>query len=467
MVLIFSDSLFITPMNSIGIIGGGITGLTTAYRLQQNGKSVTLYEASPRVGGAVQSIRKDGYLAEFGPNTMLETSAVISSLIVDVGIDGRKIYAGSEAKKRFIVRDSKPVAVPTSPPAFFSSPLFSAGAKLRLLREPFIGKPPKSKEESIAEFVRRRLGQEFLDYAIDPFVAGVYAGDADKLSIRHAFPKLFALEEKYGSLIKGQIKGMRERKKSGIVAKDRAKMFSFDDGLQVLIDGLFHRLEQEIKLNTSVTKIEHTPGGWNVHYNDNGTEYINTHSSLVLTLPAYKLAELKNNIHGADFSPLKEIYYPPVASLALGFKRENIAHPLDGFGMLIPKKENFHILGTLFSSTLFPGRAPRGNVLLSTYIGGARQPQFAELSEGEQVELVVKDLRKLLGVKGNPTFIHRTYFQKAIPQYNLGYGIYKDLMNEIESKAQGLFFAGNFRNGISLSDCITAGSEIANRLSST
>jgi len=452
-------------MNSIGIIGGGITGLTAAYRLKQNEGSVTVYEASARVGGAVHSLRKDEYLVEFGPNTMLETSAAITSLINDLGIGARKMYASAEAKKRYIVRNGKPVAVPTSPPAFLSSPLFSAAAKFRLLREPFIGKAPKGKEESVAEFVRRRLGHQFLDYAIDPFVAGVYAGEADKLSIRQAFPKLYALEEKYGSLIKGQIKGMRERKKSGTVSKDRAKMFSFDEGLQVLIDSLFHSLEADIKLNTSVIRLEHTSGGWNVYYNDNGTEYIKTHSSLILTLPAYKLAEIQHNIDGAGFSAFKEIYYPPVTSLALGFKKQDVSHPLDGFGMLIPKKENDHILGTLFSSTLFPGRAPKEHVLLTNYIGGARQPELAGLAEPELVDIVVKDLRKLLGIRGEPIFTYRTFFPRAIPQYNIGFGKYKDLMNTIETKAAGLYFAGNFRNGISLSDCITAGSEIAERLS--
>jgi len=451
-------------MKSIGIIGGGITGLTAAYRLKQLGANVTLYEASPKVGGPVQSIRRDDYLAEFGPNTLLETSPQITSLISDLGLDSHKLYASGLAKNRFIVRGKTPVALPTSPPAFLSSSLFSFGAKLRLLREPFIGKASSDKEESVAEFVKRRLGREFLDYAIDPFVSGVYAGDAEKLSVIHAFPKLYALEQKYGSLIKGQIKGKRERSKRGEVAKDRAKMFSFDEGLQTITSKLFHKLEAEIKLNSPVNRIELTSGGWNIYYNDNGTEYIKTHQQIILTAPAYKLADLQHNIEGADLSQLKEISYPPVTSLALGFKRSDVAHPLDGFGMLIPKKENYHILGTLFSSTLFPGRAPKDHVLLSTYIGGARQPELGAATENEQIEIVLKDLRELLGVKGEPTFIHRTYFAKAIPQYNLGYGKYKNVMDSFEAKAPGLHIAGNFRNGISLSDCITNGVKLGDQL---
>jgi oxygen-dependent protoporphyrinogen oxidase len=241
-------------------------------------------------------------------------------------------------------------------------------------------------------------------------------------------------------------------------------MFSFDDGLQVLIDALFHELQSDAKLNTAVKKIERLSEGWKVYYIDNGTEYINIHSSLLLTIPAYALAALEHTIEGADLSALDEIYYPPVTSLALGFKRSDVIHSLGGFGMLIPKKENFHLLGTLFSSSLFPGRAPAGHVLLSSYIGGARSPELASLGEGELVEIALKDLFTLLGVRGSPTFIHRTYFPKAIPQYTLGYGKYKALLDSFELKAPGIFFAGNFRNGISLSDCITAGYEIADRL---
>ncbi len=450
-------------MNSIGIIGGGITGLTAAFRLKSAGKRIVLYEASSRVGGPVQSVRRDGYLAEFGPNTLLETSSVIPFLLRDLGLESYKIYAGENAKYRFIVRGKTLNALPTSPVSFFSTRLFSFAAKLQLLREPFISKSIGESEESVADFVRRRLGNEFLDYAIDPFVSGVYSGDPEKLSVVHAFPKLYALEQQYGSLIKGQIKGKKNKAKNGEGSKDRAAMFSFDDGLQVLITALSAKLGEEIKRNTTVTKIEYIPEGWKVYYNDNGTEYINTHTSLILTIPAYQLARIEHNV-GVDLSALKEIYYPSVTSLALGFKRSEVAHSLNGFGMLVPKKENFHILGTLFSSTLFPGRAPKDHVLLTNYIGGARSPELAEADESKQIEFVMKDLRMLLGIRGEPTFIHRAFYKKAIPQYTIGYAKYKNLFDSFEAKAPGVFIAGNFRNGISLSDCITSAENIAKRI---
>ncbi|HXT38567.1 MAG TPA: protoporphyrinogen oxidase, partial [Candidatus Angelobacter sp.] len=230
-------------MNSVAIIGGGITGLTTGFRLGQKNIPVTIYESAGRVGGVIQSVRKDGYLAEYGPNTLLETSPTIGALILDLGLEGRRQCANKNAEKRFIVRDGKPVALPGSPAAFLTTRLFSTRAKARLLAEPFIRRAPATCEESLGEFVRRRIGREFLDYAINPFVAGVYAGDPDRLSVKHAFPRLHALEQRYGSLLAGQFFGARERKRRAETSKQNAKKVSFDDGLQVLIDALRRRLD--------------------------------------------------------------------------------------------------------------------------------------------------------------------------------------------------------------------------------
>ncbi|HET9135553.1 MAG TPA: protoporphyrinogen oxidase [Candidatus Kapabacteria bacterium] len=449
-------------MRTVAVVGGGITGLVTAYELQKAGAAVSLFEASDHVGGPIRSFHENGYLAEAGPNTLLETSTDISSLIEELGIASQQVYANAVSKKRFIVRNHKPIAVPTSPPTFISSPLFSLSAKLRLLREPFISKKKDGVDESLADFVRRRLGQEFLDYAIDPFVSGVYAGDPEKLSAKHAFAKVTALEEKYGSLIRGQIKGAKERKKSNTVSKDRAKMFSFDQGLQVLIDALVFQLKAVVNLQTPIDRIEQNQG-WNLFSN---MRSVGIFDAVVLTMPAYALSTLPVN-GKQPLSSLSEIYYPPVTSLALGFRREDVAHPLDGFGMLIPKAEGYKILGTLFSSTLFPNRAPDGKVLLTTYIGGARNPEIALLGDEQLVEVVLNDLRDLLGVTGKPTYVHRTMFKKAIPQYNVGYQKYKNEMDDFEKSNPGLYLAGNFRTGISVSDCINAAIAFSKKLEKT
>ena len=463
-------------MKSVAIIGAGITGLTAAFYLKRKGVPVTVYEAGGRVGGVIQSIRKDGFLAEFGPNTILETSPKIAQLVRDAGLESRKLATDPQAEARYVVRYGRPIEMPGSPLGFFTTPLFTAKAKLAVLREPFIKPRRDGVEESIAQFVVRRFNQEFLDHAIDALVAGIYAGDPHKLSLPHAFPKLKALEDNYGSMIKGQIFGARDRKKSGEVAKDRAAKFSFDEGLQVLPDTLAAQLGDSLKLNTAVTRLTQTSDGWRVTTPTGECE----HSAVIYCGTAYRLAELeicrtgvapvsnffKEDGDRRDACPttFSEISYPPVASVVLGFHREDVTHSCAGFGMLIPKIEGFKILGTIFSSALFPNRAPSGHLNLTSYIGGARYPELASLPPAQLVELVLADLRVLLGVKGKPTFVHTAFWPKAIPQYNVGYGKYRQLLNDLEASAPGLFFAGHYRDGVSLGDSIVSGVNIAERM---
>lgn len=445
-------------MKTVAIIGAGITGLTAAFYLKQRGVAVTLYEATDRVGGAMQSLSQDGYLAEFGPNTILETSPKITALVRDASLAERRCDPDPAADARFVVRYGRPVEMPTSPMGFFTTRLFSASAKWAVLREPFRPARRDGVEESIADFVKRRLNQEFLDHAIDALVAGIYAGDPQKLSVQQAFPKLAALEEKYGSLIKGQILGARDRKKRGEVAKDRAPKFSFDDGLQMLPDTLRERLGDAVQLNTTVSKLTQTVKGWLLNIHRGGQETRAEHSAVIYAGTAFRLAEVGlASLQRISLAPFSEIRYPPVASVVLGFRREDVAHPCRGFGMLIPKIEGFKILGTIFSSSLFPKRAPAGHLTLTSYVGGERYPDLAAKPMEELVELTCADLRVLLGVKGKPTFRHSVHWPKAIPQYNIGYGRFRALMTEIEGKAPGLFFAGHYRDGISLGDCIVSG----------
>jgi len=452
-------------MNSVAIVGGGITGLSAAFRLRQQNIPVTLYEAGDRVGGAIKTICENGFMAEWGPNTILETSPKIGALITDLGLDSRRWNSDPGANKNYIVRNGRMIRLPMNPLAFFATPLFSAAAKLRLCAEPFLRTPAQSADESLADFVVRRLGREFLDYAINPFVSGIYAGDPARLSVRYAFPKLHAVEEKYGSLILGQFLGARERRKRAEVRKEAAKKVSFDNGLQVLTDTLHAQLGSAVELNTPVIAAQKTPEGWTVTVLANQREEQRKHSSVLLTAPAQKLAGIRiEDGEAVSLAALGEIEHPAVARIVLGFRREDVAYPLDGFGFLVPEVERLNILGTTFSSSIFANRAPAGHVTLTSFIGGCRNPELAARDADELFDRTLQDLRRVLGVRGKPVYQHHVLFPAAIPQYNVGYGKFMDFMTEAEEKHPGLFFAGNYRNGISVGNSMVAGQEVAGRI---
>lgn len=452
-------------MKCVAIIGAGITGLTAAFYLKRQGVPVTVYEEGNRVGGVLRSLRYEGYLAEFGPNTILETSPKIAQLVRDAGLGERRLDPDPRAAARYVVRYRRPIAMPSSPLGFFTTKLFSARAKLAVLREPFVAPRRDGLEESIAQFVQRRLGREFLVQAIDALVAGVYAGDPHKLSVTQAFPKLAQLEARYGSLIKGQILGARERRKRGETAKDRAPKFSFDEGLQVLPDTLRERLGEAVRLKAAVVSLTRQAGGWLLGLREGGEQTRAEHGAVIYAGTAFKLADLKLQAPAPlSLAAFAEIRHPPVASVVLGFRRADVSHPCQGFGMLIPKVEGFKILGTIFSSSLFPNRAPAAHITLTSYVGGERYPELAALPADKLFELTLEDLRVLLGVNGRPTFQHSAFYPKAIPQYNVGYGRYRELMTDIERQATGLFLAGHYRDGVSLSDSIVSGCNAAERV---
>ena len=445
---------------TIAVLGAGVTGLCATLRLRELGHQVVLLEASDRVGGAVGTRVENGFLAEWGPNTLLESSSRITALIASLGLEGRRRVANPEMKHRYIVRSGKPVPLPLSPPAFLTSSLFSLKAKLRLLKEPFIAKAPADLEESLATFVERRLGKEVLDYAINPFVAGIYAGDPDSLSVRHAFPKLYALEQDHGSLIGGQIRGRRKVSREGEVSKVRAKLLSFDQGMQVLTDRLGEVVTSSLQLASPIDRVEKTDGQWWVHCRQPLSV-----DAVLGAVPAHAMARMTfEDGPRIDMRWLEQIVHPPVASVVMGFDREQVRHPLDGFGMLIPKVESHHILGTIFSSSLFEHRAPQGCVTLSTYLGGMRQPELALLDAAAMDHLILRDLEALLGVQGRPKYVHRRIWPQAIPQYTVGYGTFLERFDAIEKHHPGLYFAGHFRNGISLGDSMLAGLDAAERM---
>jgi protoporphyrinogen/coproporphyrinogen III oxidase len=445
------------PLQPVAVIGGGITGLAAAWNLQQAGIPFVLFEASERCGGVISSIRQGDWLHESGPNSMLEGDSETSDLIEALGLGSRRHYAADAAKNRYVLRHGRLMPVPTSPGQFMRTNLFSWPAKFSLAAELFRPRLSSKKEESVSEFTQRRLGQEFLDYAVDPLVGGVYAGDPARLSVRHAFPKLVALEAKYRSLIWGAI---RRRAKS---AGPAGRIFSFQDGMEEFPRALAHRLGESVRLNTRVVSLRRDAGGWLVVSERAGHTLWEGYSAVVCALPAGGLARLR--LEGCSLpealSLLGEVEYPPIASVFTGFKRENVAHALDGFGMLVPKTEGRNFLGTLFSSTLFPGRSPAGHVALTTFVGGARQPSLGCLDDDALVRLVLSEMESLLGVRGVPAFVSVRRHARAIPQYNLGYDRFQTACSKAEKAAPGLHIGGNCRDGASLPACLASGRRLA------
>jgi len=454
----------LNPPRKVVVIGAGISGLVTAYRLQQAGHEVTVLEAEGRAGGTIGSSRERGCLVEAGPNSTLDTSPLIAPLLDAVGLAGERIEARAEAKNRFVVRAGRLLALPMSPPALVATPLFSLGAKLALLREPFIGRAPAEAEETVAQFVRRRLGAEFLDYAINPFVAGVYAGDPERLSVRAAFPRLHELEQRYGSLIRGQIVGARERRRNPERSKQTAAMFSFRAGMQALPDALAARLDR-LRLATRATELARDPrGDWTVGAEGPGGREEHRARSVVLAVPAYAASRLVRALSSAAADVLDAIVYPPVASVVSAYERAAVAHPLDGFGFLVPARERRGILGTIFSSTLFENRAPEDTALLTTFVGGMRQPELAQQDEDAILAAVHDELARLVGAARAPRWAKVRRWARAIPQYTVGHLDRMETLARAEQALPGAFFCANYRGGISVADCIKSGHAMAERV---
>jgi len=436
------------------IIGAGLTGLTAAVALKRRGFAVTLLESSACVGGAVGTEQAEGFLVERGPNSMMLHEPEVGIFLREAGLGEEMITP--RAKKRFLVRRGKPVPLPSGPLGALGTPLFSLPGKLRVLGEPFVARGTVE-DESLACLVRRRLGSEILSYAIEPFVAGIYAGDPEKLSARHAFPKLWQLEREHGSFVRG---ALRRRQKA-----PRQQMVSFRGGMGALTDRLGTLLGDGLRCGARVDDIARRDGGWSVVWQAAGRNESANCASLVCAVPAFAVPALpwpRGLREETVF--LERLDYPPVSVVAHGFPREAVRHPLDGFGMLVPAVEGKRILGTIFSSSLFPGRAPRGFVLLTSFVGGSRQPELASLPDDQLDRIVRDDLAALLGAQGEPAFRRIIRWPRAIPQYNTGYGGTVSALEKLEAAHPGLHFVGNYRGGIAAGQCIRNGLRLAEEI---
>ena len=447
------------------IAGAGISGLTAAFRLTERGVRVLVIDAASRTGGVIETVRSNGTLYERGPNSILETNPHIGELINGLGIRNQRIETSPISARRFVVHKGGLVPLPTSLAAFIGTPLFSTRAKLSLLREPFIPRAAKDAEESVADFVVRRLGREFLDYAVEPFVAGIYAGDPRQLAVAAAFPKLHALEQRYGSLIRGQIDGARERAKRNEKSRAVATSFSFVHGLQTLTDALTASAGTVRTGTRAVAVRPPSQGSITVTVQSKEAAGELHARAVILAVPAGQAAALVREFAPSSASALSAVPYAPVVSVASVYRRGDVAHPLDGFGFLAPRVEQRRILGTLFSSSMFEGRARQDEVLLTTFIGGQREPALPSLPDIDIVKLVNEELRALLDARSPPLSAAVTRWPQAIPQYTIGHLERVREAVKAESALPGLFLCASYRGGVAVGDCIESAFRTAERVS--
>lgn len=459
-------------MKKIAIAGGGISGLTVACKLLSLRKDldISVFEADSRPGGKIWSDQADGFLCERGPNGFLDNKPKTLELCRDLGID--PVKSNENSKKRFIFSGSKLNALPESPLSFIKSDLLTWSGKLRLLLE--LNAPKGPADESVADFIIRRLGSEALEKLIDPMCSGIYAGDPYYMSIKSCFPRIKELEQEYGSLIRALIKIRKQRKlerRSSTGSSEGAKvsaapggtLTSFYNGAQVITDALAGKLGERIRLGVPVQGISKNNNSYYLHTPDDTFEA----DIVVLSSPAYASSEILKDFDRELSQELAGIPYPHVAVVCFGYKKEDVVHPLNGFGFLIPHKENRRILGNLWDSSIFPNRAPEGNVLLRTMAGGAKFPEIAELDDNKIIDTVFGELNQILGLKAEPDMVRIYRWKKAIPQYLLGHIHRLASIDERLQKHPGLYLTGNAYRGIGINDCVENSYKVADEILKT
>ncbi len=445
------------------VIGAGVSGLAAAYGLVRSGCDVTVFEGADRVGGCVWSERTpEGYLLEHGPNSLLNLNPDIDRLCHDLGLDGDRVFQPSASRRRYLVKNRSLVPVPSRLLDFPGSPLWGPWAKLRALAEPFIrARKPIAGDESVAAFVRRRFGPEMVDYGVEPFVAGIFAGNPEELSMGSSFPQLTAMERAYGSVTWGVARSRMTRGR----ARRPLRVFSFRDGVGQLPRAMQAGLGARVVTGARVTSVRRESRDGIPRYLvqvEVGGDTRRVHADqLVIATPADAAAKLV-----ADLSPLladhlDRIPYAPVGLVHLGVRREWCSRLPEGSGCLVPKREGLPVLGSLWSSNVYPDRAPAGRVLLTNYVGGMRDPGALQWTDSELARLVTDTLQGLVGLTHEPELVRVVRHPRAIPQYVIGHPARVEAIERLLAPLEGMHLTGNYLRGVSVRDCLTHGLRLA------
>ena len=457
-------------IDRIVIIGGGISGLAAAHRILELNRAahVTILEASSRLGGTIHTDHHDGFLLERGPDSFISEKPYALALAKRLGLESQLIQTNEAYRRSFIVRDGRLRAVPDGfqlmAPSrmwpFITSDIFSLAGKARMAADLFL--PRRSTngtpDESLASFVRRRLGEEALARMAQPMVGGIYTADPETLSLRATLPRFLEMEQKHRSLILAMARQGRAEK-TGTSGARYSLFLSFDRGMQVLVDAVT-QINADFRVKTRAQRVT-LDQGWKIT-TDKGEQF--EADAVCLAVPAYVAASLLAETHENLADKLRQIKYASTATINFGYRRAAIAHPLNGFGFVVPFIEKRSLIACTFSSVKFPGRAPDDHVLLRAFAGGALQPEIFALAESEMSTRVEADLRELLGISEDPRFIEVAKWERSMPQYEVGH---LDRVNEIEALATeipGLALAGNAYRGAGIPDCIRSGEAAAESL---
>ncbi len=446
------------------IVGGGISGLSALHflRTRKASKSVHLFEADSRLGGTIGTDIIDGYSFDWGPNGFLDREPLTLQLCEELGLNDQLERANPNVSNRFILRGGRLRPVPMSPPKFLMSDILSWPGKLRLAKEPFAAKRPDGIDESIYDFGKRRIGQEAADYLIQPMVSGVFGGVASKLSLKSCFPAMREMEDEYGSLFKAMIakakKAKAEGKKSGGPSGPGGWLTSFHGGLNRIIERFHEKYADCITSGSAVAHVKRDGNGYLVTFEDGSTAQA---GAVILATPSYQAAKIVSHLSLQLTDSLRQIPYAPISVICMGYDAKQIKRSMDGFGFLVPSKENRRILGSIWTSSIFDKRAPEGKIQFRTMVGGDGDHDSINLSDDDLLAAVKKDLGDVIGIDGEPELVRIYRWKYGIPQYRIGHS---KIMTSIESELasnSGLFLANNAYYGISLNDCVKQAFKVA------